>query len=168
MAALKNSSMENFTFPPAEERVRLRLFQQALFAAAALLGALWWTAGNTHDSVFYLGLAICLLAVLPALVWTRTMGHNYPIFEIFIATNLTSYGIPLLTEHDAETLFDQRVRQDAALVVIAFLAAASIAYYATRATPRSTPLWTKQVLERPNKQWMLRGLILSSLYTLVV
>ncbi len=168
MAAPKNPSMENLAFPPADERVRLRLFQQALIAAAALLGALWWTAANTHDWVFYLGMAICVLALLPVLVWTRTMGHNYPIFEIFMATNVTSYGIPLLTEHDAVTLFDEQVRQAAALVVIAFLAAASIAYYATRATPRATPLWTRQVLERPNKQWMLRGLILSSLYTLVV
>lgn len=168
MVAPKNPSMENLAFPPADERMRLRLFHQALIAAAALLGMLWWTTGNTHDSVFYLGLAICLLAVLPVLVWTRTMSHNYPVFEIFIATNLTSYGLPLLTEHAAVTLFDERVRQDAALVVIAFLIAANIAYYATRATPRSTPLWTKQVLERPNKQWMLRGLILSTLYTLVV
>jgi len=168
MPAPKNPSMENLTFPPADERVRLRLFQQALIATAALLGALWWTAVNGHDSTFYLGMAICMLAALPALVWARTMGYNYPIFEIFIATNLTSYGIPLLNERDAVTLFDTQVRQDAVLVVIAFLVAAIIAYYATRATPRSTPLWTRQVLERPNKQWMLRGLILSSLYTLVV
>jgi hypothetical protein len=168
MAAPKNPSMENLGFPPADHRVRRRLFQQALVATAALLGALWWTAVNPHDSVFYLGLAISALALLPALVWTRTMGHNYPIFEIFIATNLTSYGLPLLTEHDAVALFREQVRQDAALVVIIFLVGASIAYYATRATPRTTPLWTGQVLERPNKQWMLRGLVLSSLYTLVV
>lgn len=160
--------MENLTFPPADERMRRRLFQQALIAAAAMVGALWWSAGNTHDWIFYFGMVICVLALLPALVWTRTMGHNYPIFEIFIATNLTSYGLPLLTEHDAVVLFDERVRQDAALVVVAFLASASIAYYATRGYPRSTPMWTNQVLERPNKRWMLRGLILSTLYTLVV
>ena len=160
--------MENLTFPPADERMRLRLFQQALIAAVAMMGALWWTAGNAHDWTFYLGMTICLLALLPTLVWTRTMGHNYPIFEIFIATNLTSYGLPLLTEHDAVVLFNERVRQDAALVVVAFLAAASIAYYATPGYPRTTPFWTKQVLERPNKQWMLRGLILSTLYTLIV
>ena len=160
--------MENLAFPPADERMRRRLFQQAAIAAAATLGALWWTATTTHDWTFYLGLVISLLALLPALVWTRTMGHNYPIFEVFIATNLTSYGIPLLTEHDALALFDEQVRQDAALAVIAFLAAASFAYYATRATPRATPLWTRSVLERPNKLWMLRGLVLSTLYTLVV
>jgi hypothetical protein len=168
MAALKNPSMENLAFPPADERVRLRLFHQALIAMTVLLGVLWWTALNGHDWTFYLGMAICVLALLPTLIWTRTMGYNYPIFEIFIATNLTSYGIPLLNEHDAITLFDPQVRQDAALVVIAFLVAATFAYYATRATPRSTPWWIRQVLERPNKQWMLRGLILSSLYTLVV
>ncbi|HUJ43394.1 MAG TPA: hypothetical protein VLW52_07285 [Opitutaceae bacterium] len=168
MAAPKDPSMENLAFPPADERMRLRLFQQALIGAAAMLGALWWSASNTQDWIFYLGLAICALALLPALVWTRTMGHNYPIFEIFIATNLTSYGIPLLTEHDAATLFEPEVRQDASLAVIAFLAAASLAYYVTRGTPRTTPFWTRQVLERPNKQWMLRGLILSTLYTLIV
>jgi hypothetical protein len=168
MAAPKHPSMENLSFPPADDRMRLRLFQQALIATAAMVGALWWTAVNTHEWTFYLGVAICVLALLPALVWTRAMGHNYPIFEIFIATNLTSYGLPLLTEHDAVALFDEQVRQEAALVVVAFLASASVAYYATRAIPRSTPLWTRQVLERPNKQWMLRGLILSTLYTLVV
>lgn len=160
--------MENLNFPPADERMRRRLFQQALIAAVVMVGALWWTAGNTHDWSFYLGMAICVLAVLPALVWTRTMGHNYPIFEIFIATNLTSYGIPLLTEHDAVVLFDERVRQDAALVVVAFLVAASIAYYLTPGNPRTRPFWTEQALERPNKQWILRGLILSTVYTLVV
>jgi hypothetical protein len=168
MAAPKKSSMENLSFPPADARVRLRLFQQALIAVFALLGAMWWTAANTHDWVFYLGLAISALALLPALVWTRTMGHNYPIFEIFIATNLTSYALPLLTDHDAVALFSERVRQDAALVVIIFLVGASLAYYATRATPRTSPLWTQPALERPDKQWMLRGLILSTLYTLVV
>jgi hypothetical protein len=168
MTVSKNRLMENLAFPPADERMRLRLFQQVMIAAAALLGSLWWTAANAHDAPFALGMAICMLAMLPVLVWARTMGHNYPIFEIFIATNLTSYGIPLLTEHDAAALFDQQVRQNAALVVIVFIVAASIAYYTTRATPRTTPLWTQQVLERPSKQWMLRGLILSTLYTLVV
>jgi hypothetical protein len=168
MARLNDSSMENLSFPPVGERVRLRLFQQALVAAAVIVLALWWTARNTHDWAFILGTAICVLAMLPTLVWTRTMGYNYPIFEIFIATNVTSYGVPLMTEHDAVVLFDERVRQDAALAVIAFLIAASLAYYATRAHPRTTPLWTQQVLERPNKQWMLRGLVLATVYTLVV
>jgi hypothetical protein len=168
MAKKNDFSLENLGFPPASERMRLRLFQQALITAAVIVLALWWTAGNAHDWAFIFGTAICVLAMVPALVWTRTIAYNYPIFEIFMATNLTSYGVPLMTEHDAVVLFDERVRQDAALAVIAFLAATSIAYYATRGFAHTTPLWTKPALERPNKQWMLRGLVLTTIYTVVV
>jgi len=168
MPAPANRVIDDLTFPPASDHTRLRLFQQACLGVAGMILALWWTASNTHDWGFYLGTLICLMAMVPALIWTRTMGHNYPVFEIFIATNLTSYGIPLLSEHGAARIFSELVRQDAALMVIIFLVAASLAYYATPAVPRREAFWVKPVLDRPDKQWMLRGLVVSTLYTVVV
>jgi hypothetical protein len=160
--------MENLTFPPADERSRQRLFQQVLLGAVVALGAAWWRSDYSHDWVFLLGTAICALSLLPALVWARTMGHNYPFFEIFAATNITSYGVPLMMEHDAVRLFEEPVRQRAALAVILFLACANLAYFATRASPRPLPFWRADVLTRPSKQWMLRGLLITSVYTVVV
>jgi len=168
MSPDSDRSLSGLAFPAAPEHVRLRLFQQAAAVAGAVVLALWWTAGNAHDWAFLLGTAICALSMVPAVAWTRSMRYNYPIFEIFIATNLTSYGIPLLSEHDAVSLFREPVRADAGLAVLAFLLAACAAYYLTRGTARTTPFWAQPVLERADKPWLLRGLAVATLYTVVV
>ena len=168
MSRHSDTSIDNLAFPPVTEQARLRLFQQVSVAAALVVLALWWTAENAHDWAFVLGTAICVLSMVPALLWTRTMRYNYPVFEIFIATNLTSYGIPLLSEHDAVLLFDERTRQDAALGVIVFLIAATAAFYAIRLPPHPAPWKGRSALQRPNKQWLLRGLVVTTLYTIVV
>jgi hypothetical protein len=168
MASSDNATTDDLAFPQTSESTRVRLFQQVCLGAACMLLALWWTGGNEHDWSFFLGTIVCVLSLVPALAWTRKMEYNFPVFEVFIVTNLTSYGIPLLSEHDAVRIFREEVRQDSALLVIAFLLSACLAYYGTRAIPRDDSFWIKPVLARPNKQWMLNGLILSTLYTLVV
>ncbi len=168
MTSPDDRPLQEYLFPPTDERLRRRLFAQALLGLLALLIALWLTAKNDRSGVFPMGMLITVLSLLPLLVWARQIAHNYPFFEIFLATNVTSYGIPLLTESDAVRVFDESTRQAAALAVILFLATACAAYFATRARPGRAAFWTKPVLERLDRQWMLRGLVLTTAYTLVV
>jgi hypothetical protein len=161
-------SLAHLDFSPASESVRRRLFQQALLACVGMVALLWWSSSIEHTGPFFLGAVICVLAMIPAIIWTRTMNYSYPFFEIFIATNVTSYGIPLLTEQDPTLLFGESVREGAALAVALFLLSASLAYYATRGRPPSGAFWSQSVLDRLSKRSIIGGLGLTTVYSFLV
>lgn len=159
---------DEIAFTTPSERDRSVLYKQLLLGAVGALLLLVWSSSVEKSATYYLGLVICALSLLPILIWARRMEHNYPFFEIFIATNITSYGIPLLTEHEAVLLFDERIRQDAALAVLIFIGCALAAFYSLRPPSKETPFWRSPVFHRLSYDWLVGGVALATLYTLVV
>jgi len=161
-------SEHELNFRPPREQDKRTLFRQALAGVVATIVVVSQVSDETDIRAYYLGTVICVLSMLPMLIWARTMDHNYPFFELFMATNLTSYGIPLISEHNIISLFDEEVRITAATAVIVFQLVALVAFYSVRTRPRRTDFWTKSVFRDISKRWMINGLVISTIYVVVV
>ncbi|OHE89377.1 MAG: hypothetical protein A3G75_02400 [Verrucomicrobia bacterium RIFCSPLOWO2_12_FULL_64_8] len=159
---------DEIAFTEPSEHDRRILYRQLLLVAAGALALLAWSSDVERGYNYYLGLTICLVAMVPILTWARKMEHNYPFFEIFIATNITSYGVPLIMESESLRLFDESSRSDAAHAVMLFMVCALAAYYAARTESGRKPFWREPAFRRLGYGWLTGGVVLTTLYTLIV
>lgn len=154
-------------FSTVSERDRIVLFRQMLAAFAVALVAILRNTELRPEAPLLLGCVICVLAVVPALIWARTMPYNYPIFEIFMATNLTSYGVPLISESQGAELFSSEVRATAALSVVLFQVVAIGVFYAITFRPSDSPFWQSPLFANPSPKWLHVGMVATSVYVVV-
>lgn len=147
---------------------RRRLSNQIIWGAIAFVVLVIWRAPEAGGMIFNLGIGIALLAVYPTVRWARTMDYNYPFFEIFIGTHLTTYAVPLIMDTDHKLLFSTAVVEQSAWNVVLFEAAALVAFYSIRIRPKTTDFWTKSILRTFNPDLLTGSLALTTIYTLVV
>lgn len=155
-------------FRPPTSRDKRLFSSQMLIAVAATVVVIGRSSSNGDSTAFYLGAVVCILSMLPLIIWSRTMEYNYPVFELFMATNLTSYGIPLMSEKNAADIFDDNIRSQAAIAVILFQIITMVVFYSVRGQPKRTEYWLKPVFQDLSQRWMINGLIISSVYVVVV
>jgi hypothetical protein len=144
-----------------------RLFQVALATLIAALGYLAITA-KVADPIFLdLGLVIVLLGVLPGMLWIKRAQFGLPIFETFMVTTVTAYGIPLISGHDQLANYDVGTITKAALAVILFQAVANATYLTVPAAPRRTRLWSENVVSGNISKFLGYGMFLATAYAVV-
>jgi len=93
-----------------------------------------------------LGLAILVLATLPALQWARQAQPNFPAFEIFMLTGASFYAVPMLGGREDVFAFSDQDVTAAAVAVLFFQLPAVIAYFAVRGHPARHPLLTESLV----------------------
>jgi hypothetical protein len=159
-----SSAMTDFT--PMSDYDRLVLFRQ--LSAGFIIGMFFAIRASNQqlNLLFLLGCAICVLSVVPALLWARRMPYNYPFFEIFLATNLTSYGLPLIWEPKEGELFAAETRVSAALAVIMFQAVAMGTFYGLKIRPRGSQFWQRPLFEKASPKWIHAGLVATTVYVI--
>ncbi len=77
-----------------------KLFVTGSVLLGGLLGYLAYTANVEHNLHRVLGLVMFALAVLPALLWARTGGSRFPVFETILLLCANAYAMPVLNARE--------------------------------------------------------------------
>jgi hypothetical protein len=140
-------------------------FRGGLVLLLATLGYYAFNAEVGSSTELYEGLAIIVLAALPALRWARRATHEFPVFEVFMLTGVNIYALPLLNGQSQLQTYSESVVTQAGVVVLLFQIIAIVTYAATRGRPRTTPFWTEEVISADIGKYLGYGLVLTTIYT---
>jgi hypothetical protein len=144
-----------------------RLFNIGLGLLAVALAYLAYTAQVSDVLQLYQGLAIFTLSFVPGLLWAKSGGSRFPVFEPIMLLCANAYAIPLLNGHEQLILYPPAVIAKAGWVVILYQLSAILAYNLTRGRPGESSFWTEEILSRQVGKFVVYGLVLSSFYVAV-
>lgn len=150
-----------------EGRRGRRLFQTALALLIALLGYLAYTAKVSDVLHLYLGLTIVTLAAIPSLLWAKSGGSRFPVFEPVMLLCANTYALPLLNGRQQLAAYVPEVITQAGIAVVLYQIAAIGSYQLVRGKPGSSRFWTESILHRSIERFIVYGLILSCAYVAV-
>ncbi|MBC8010670.1 MAG: O-antigen polysaccharide polymerase Wzy [Burkholderiales bacterium] len=117
-----------------------RLFQAGIIALG--LTSVWFlfrSAGELSLQTLF-GLAVLILAALPALRWARLQRRWFPVFEIACLIYVAFYALPLLSDHSELDIYPDAVVGEAGLLVTLYLGMAVLAFEFT-SRPARSPAW---------------------------
>jgi len=141
------------------------LFRGGLLALVGTVGYYACYTKLSATTELYEGLAIIVLAALPALIWARRATHEFPVFEAFMLTGINIYALPLLNGQNELLTYSESVVEQAAAAVLFFQIIAIFVYAITRGLPGRTPFWTEEVISRDVGKYLGYGLGLTTIYT---
>lgn len=168
VAASPSSRSTLFDFSGGRDRAKtLRFSNSLLGAAVAAILYLGYTSNIINPSLLYAGLLILVLSILPALLWTRTAGRQFPTFETYLFTFSNGYAIPLLTGHRQLAFYTEEIIFKAALGIILFQVAAIVAFYATGGRPKRGPFWRREIFSDKIGRYLGHAMVLNSIYVVV-
>lgn len=154
-------SPENTTI---DARAAQRLYQGGILALIGAVGYFVWSTGGDFSASFMLGLGILYLSTLPALQWAKHGRNWFPAFEITMLTCVAFYAIPLLGGHRELEAYDSDAITEAAGLIVLYLAAANLAFNASRSNPRPPPWATSSLLPEKMMRYLPLGMALNSVY----
>lgn len=141
-----------------------RFFNTVLFLGVIALAYFGLTAKIEDPFLLYQGLLILALSLLPAILWTRFLGQQFPTFETFLFTFSNSFAIPLLTGHRQLAAYTEDVIGKAAWGVIIFQVFAIGTFYLTRALPKRTRFWREEIFSDQISRYLGYAMVLNSIY----
>jgi len=151
--------------PPAPDPAASRRLYQ--FGCASLVATVLWFLYKTGGDVgldTLLGLGILILASLPALQWAGKRRTWFPAFEIGMLTCIAFYAIPLLSRHVELEPYPPTVINEAAFLVLLYLAAANLGFALLR-NPVKAPRWaTSSLVPEQAYRHIPVGLFLNTVY----
>jgi hypothetical protein len=132
-----------------------------------LTGALCYLAykANVDDPVhLVLGLAMFALAVLPSLLWARSGGSRFPVFETILILCANAYAMPVLNAHEQLAGYAPEVITRACLAVILYQVSAILTYVSVQGLPGRSRFWRESLISGQVEKLVVYGLILSTTY----
>jgi hypothetical protein len=144
-----------------------RLFRGGLALLALTLGYYAYNSSVDSPAELCQGLAIIVLAALPALLWARRTTHEFPVFEVFMLTGVNTYALPLLSGQSQLQIYPESVVLQASLTVLIFQIIAVVTHAVTRGRARLTPFWTDEIISRDISIYLGYGLVLTTIYTAI-
>lgn len=162
---LPHESVMDYSLLGGEHLTRgRRLFQTGLTLLIAALLYLGYTA-NVSTSVHLIqGLLLIVLSVLPSLLWAKTGGSRFPVFETIMLLCANAYAMPLLNAREQLASYSEEVITRCGWVVILYVACANVAYRVTRGSPGRSRFWTESLIGPKIESSMIYGMLLSSVY----
>jgi hypothetical protein len=146
---------------PATSR---RLFQfgtAALFAGIALLV---YRSELENPILIGLGVLAMVLGALPGLLWARNSRAHFPVFEMFMLTNIPFYAVPLLGGHPSILPFSQAATFQAAVALIIFQLCAVTTFTATKGAEIRAPSLTISLLPQAALRNAQVGVWINTIY----
>lgn len=141
-----------------------KLFSTGSVLLAALLCYLAYKA-NVDDVVhLVLGLVMFALAVLPALLWARSGGSRFPVFETILILCANAYAMPVLNAREQLAGYSSEVITRAAFAVILYQVSAILTYVSVRGLPGRSPFWRESLISSQVEKLVVYGLIVSTTY----
>ena len=141
-----------------------RLFHTGLALLVAALAYLAFTAKVGDPLQLLLGLAIFALSVLPALLWARSGGSRFPVFEPIMALCANSYALPLLNAQEQLAAYSPEVISRAAAAVVAFQVTGIVIYLKTTGLPGRASFWRDSIVSPKIEKLVIYGMLLSTIY----
>jgi hypothetical protein len=143
-----------------------RLFTTGVILLAAALIYLGYEA-NTDSSLHIIqGLLIFSLAVLPSLLWARSGGSRFPVFETIMMLCANAYAIPMLNAREQLAGFGDEVITRSGWAVLLYLVCANATYFLTRGEPGRGRFWVESLISPQVEKMMVYGMTVSTLYIL--
>ncbi len=144
------------------------LFRTGLALMVAAMAYLTYSAKVVDVLHLYQGLIIFALSFVPGLLWARSGGSRFPVFEPIMLLCASAYAIPLLNGREQLATYAPDVITKAGWAVMLYQLSAVGTYNLTRGRPGRSRFWTEEVLGRNVEKWTVYGLILSALYIIVM
>ena len=141
-----------------------RLFNTGLGLLAAALLYLGYTAQVSDILHLYQGLIIFTLSFVPGLLWAKSGGSRFPVFEPIMLMCANAYAIPLINGHEQLLQYAPEVISKAGWTVILYQVSAIAAYQLTQGRPGESFFWHEEILGRQVNKFVVYGLLFSSVY----
>ncbi|HVT73106.1 MAG TPA: hypothetical protein VHD61_08215 [Lacunisphaera sp.] len=91
----------------------------------------WFSSPWPSLSLNTFAVAICVLGVVPTLLWLHRDDQSYPLPEILQITMVPFYAVPIFSEHKAIMSYSEDVLTNAVLLVAVFQASAFAGSFAS-------------------------------------
>jgi len=150
----------------SEQRGR-KLFNTGLGLLVAALVYLAYSAQVADVLHLYLGLVIFTLSFVPGLLWAKSGGSRFPVFEPIMLLCANSYAIPLLNGQEQLALYAPDVITRASLAVVVFQVCGIVSYNSITGRPGRSRFWTESVLSSQIERFIVYGLVLSTAYVAI-
>ncbi|HEY8994200.1 MAG TPA: hypothetical protein VIM71_06045 [Lacunisphaera sp.] len=141
-----------------------RLFATGMMLLAAALVYLGATANADNSLHVFQGLLIFVLSVLPALLWAKTGGSRFPVFETIMLLCANAYAMPLLNAREQLAGYSDEVVTRSGWAVILYVVCAIATYQFTRGFSGHGRFWTESLLTPVMEKTVIYGLPASTLY----
>jgi hypothetical protein len=151
----------------ARGRTNHRLFNFGLVSVAVLLGYFAYNGSVDDPLHLYLGLLMIIGATLPALLWARKNDQRFPVFEVMMLTGVNTYAIPLLSGHEQLQAYSASTITSSAIGIVLFQFVANSVYALSAGRPRTSALWTEEVISSNIANYLSWGMIITTAYTMV-
>jgi len=141
-----------------------KLFLTALAILAATLAYLAYNA-NVNDILhLYLGLIMFILAAVPSLLWARSGGSRFPVFETILILTANAYAMPVLKGQEQLANYSPDVVTRACLTVILYQLSAIVTYVTVKGLPGRSRFWRESLITNQVEKFVVYGLITSTTY----
>jgi hypothetical protein len=141
-----------------------KLFMTGSVLLAATLCYLAYKA-NVHDVAhLVLGLVMFALSVLPSLLWARSGGSRFPVFETILILCANAYAMPVLNAREQLAGYTPEVITRACFAVILYQLSAILTYGLVRGLPGRHQFWRESLISGQIEKLIVYGLILSTTY----
>ena len=105
-----------------------RILARTLGLATAALVIALPLLSDLEPAALWGGIAICVVALVPAQLWCAGYAPGLPVFPVFAATHVWAFGLPLLTAHPIATAYPPAQIAMASATVCGFLALATLVW----------------------------------------
>lgn len=141
-----------------------QLYLTGLSLLAIALIYLAYTAKVDNGVQLFLGLLIFVLALTPSLLWARSGGSRFPVFETILLLCANAYAMPLLNAREQLADYTPEVISQAGLAVVLYQLSAILVYLATRGVPGRSRFWRESIITGQLEKLIVYGMIPSVLY----
>lgn len=141
-----------------------RLFTTGLVLLAVALGYFGYTANTLNQLHVLQGLLILALSVLPGLLWAKTGGSRFPVFETIMLLCANAYAMPLFNTREQLAGYSDDVITRAGWAVILYLITANAAYRIVKGVPGRSRFWIESLLTARVESMVVYGMVLSTIY----
>ena len=111
-----------------------------------------------------LGILTFVLSLVPGLLWARSGGSRFPVFETILLLCANAYAIPLLNAREQLAAYPAEVITKAGFAVVVYQLSAILTYVSIRGVPGRSGFWRESVITRDIERLIVYGLISSTLY----
>lgn len=141
-----------------------KLFMTGSVLLSAALCYLAYNAKAENSAHLVLGLLIFALSVLPSLLWARSGGNRFPVFETILILCANAYAMPVLSAHEQLATYSPEVITRACLGVILYQGSAILAYMTVQGLPGRSRFWRESMISNQMEKLIVYGLLFSATY----
>lgn len=151
----------------ADSRRGLKLYYTGLSLLGAALLYLGFTSKVTDPLQLFQGLAIFALSFVPGLLWAKSGGSRFPVFEPLMLLCASAYAMPLLSGQSELAVYAPEVITRTGWVVLLYQGVAIATYHLTKGRPGTGGFWNGELLSTQVSRFTLYGLSLSTVYIVI-